>query len=341
MINKITIILMFLFSCKETNVNRYLERHILIANIDTKKNLLIYSYWKDKDYAIKVEDLKTDKMLFFFKIKDKSFTEPKIHKNKICFPESNDSFICIDYKRNAILWRIQTKGRVREFQYVNDDMIIASIDSYGIVAINSNSGKVMYELLLHVDQNCSVDNAPRPITYDVNYFYVADFNCNSVVAYNILSGEKVWSINRNSEAFSNLIVAGKYIFVGSNDSYKTGEIMLLEAKTGKLIYQHESKFEIMCNPIYYRNKIYYYTYDSKLNEFDIENRSSKIIYSFSQEDDISGNQIYPLDNFLYIQDLNFNLNRIDLSTFQKEFIQKSPKGLLGVYKINTETKFLY
>ncbi len=332
---------MFLFSCKETNINHHLERHALIANIDPKNNFLIYSYWKDTDYAIKIEDLKTDKILYSFKIKDNSFTEPKIHNNKICFPESNESFICMDYKRNIILWKIQTKGRVREFQYVNDDMIIASIDSYGIVAINSNSGKVMYELLLHADQNCSIDNAPRPITYDDNHFYLADFNCNSVAAYDILSGKKVWSVNRNSAALSNLIVAGKYIFVGSNDNYKTGEIILLEAKTGKLVYQHESKFEIMCNPIHYKNKIYYYTYDSRLNEFDIENRTSKIIYSFSKEDDISGSQIYPLDNFLYFQDLSFNLNRIDLSTLKKEFIEKSPKGLLGVYKIKNEIKFVY
>jgi outer membrane protein assembly factor BamB len=332
---------MFLFSCKETNVNRYLDSHILIANIDTKNNLLTYSYWKDKDYAIKVEDLKTDKILFSFKIKDNCFTEPRIHKNKICFPESDDSFICMDYKRNIILWRIQTKGRVREFQYVNDDMIIASINSYGIVAINSNSGKVMYELLIHKGQNCSVDDAPRPITYDDNYFYVADFNCNSVVAYDILSGKKVWSVNRNSGAFSNLIVAGKYIFVGSNDSYEKGEIMLIESKTGKIVYSKDSKFEIMMNPILYQNKIYYYTYDSKLNEFNIEKRISKIICNFSQADDISGSQIYQLDNFLYFQDVKFNLNRMNLTTLEKEIIGKCPKGLLGVYKINNVVKFVY
>lgn len=341
MIKKIMLLLLFILSCKETHITNYMNRHAFIVNIDTKDNLLVYSFWKDTEYAIKVEDLKTDKIIFSSKIKDNCFTEPRINSGKLYFPESNDTFSCIDYKNKKVFWKLKTKGRISEFQFVNDNVIIASIDTYGLVAINSRTGKVLYELLLYGDKGCIVDAAPRPIGFNEDYFFVSDFNCNSIAAYEISSGKKIWNINKDSIALSNFIVAGKYIFLGNNDSYETGKIMLIESKTGKVIYSQDSKFEIMMNPILYQSKIYYYTYDSKLNEFDIEKRTSKIICNFSPADDISGSQIYQLDNFLYFQDVKFNLNRMNLTTLEKEIIGKCPKGLLGVYKINNVVKFVY
>lgn len=317
------------------------QRHALIANVNLENNLLTYSYWKNNDYAIKIEDLATNKTFFFTKIKDKSFTEPRINDHKLYFPESNDTFICLDYKTKKVIWKLPTKGRIREFQIVKDTVIIASIAVYGLVAINANTGKVMYELLIHSDKGCLVDDAPRPIGFDENNFFVTNFNGASISAYEISSGKMVWSKKENPTSFSNFIVSGKYIFIGSNDSYKTGEIMLIETKTGKVVYSQDSKFEIMMDPVSIKNKVYYYTYDSKLNEFDIEKKTSKILYKFSPKNDISGSQIYLLDNALYFQDMNFDLNKLNLNTLKKEIIGKGEKGLLGVYKINNKVKFIY
>jgi hypothetical protein len=72
---------------------------------------------------------------------------------------------------------------------VNDDIIIASVDTDGLVAIHSKTGKIIYELPLH-SEHCTVDSAPRPIGFDENCFYVADFNCTLISAYEISSGKK-------------------------------------------------------------------------------------------------------------------------------------------------------
>lgn len=341
MIKKIILLLLLMFSCKEAKITNYIDRHALIVNIDSKNNLLLYSFWKDDEYAIKIEDLKNNKIIFSSRIKDNCFTEPRIYNEKLFFMESNDTFTCVDYKNNKILWKLKTQGRIQEFQLVNDNIIIGSVETYGLVAINSKTGTLIYQLPLLSDKNCPVDNAPRPIGFDKDCFYVTDFNCTLITAYKISSGEKVWSKNKNLDGLSNFIIAGKYIFIGTNDNYKTGEIKLIEANTGKVLYSQSSKFEMMMNPIFYQNKIYYYTYDSQLNEFDTEKKISKIIYNFNSENDISGNQIYQLDNFIYVQDVNFNLNRINLTTYKKEIIGKCPKGLLGVYKVNNEVKFVY
>ncbi|MCS3868835.1 outer membrane protein assembly factor BamB [Chryseobacterium ginsenosidimutans] len=330
-----------LLSCKEAKTIDYDKRHALIANINAKNNLLVYSYWEDNNYAIKVEDLKTNKTIFSTKITDNCFTEPRIYQDKLYFPESNHTFTCIDYKTQKIIWKSSTKGRIREFQIVKNDVIIASINVYGLVAINSNTGKVMYELLLRSDKDCLVDDAPRPVGFDENYFYVANFNCSSLSAYEISSGKNVWSRKENPTPLSNFTVAGKYILIGSKENDEKSEIILLEAKTGKLLFQQNASFNIFADPVFYQNKIYYQTNESLLNEFDIEKKRNKTIFNFNTTDHIGCNQIFPLDHSLYIQDCNYNINKIDLTTNKRKIVDKGSKGLLGVYKINNQVKFIY
>lgn len=338
MIKNIMILLLFIVSCKETETYKD-NRNALVAHVDQKDNLLIYSYDNDEaeECAIKVEDLKTGKEIFFSKIEQSCFTEPRIQDRKLYFPDSNHSFNCIDYKNNKVLWKLKTKGRIREFQLVNDDIIIASVDTDGLVAIHSKTGKIIYELPLH-SEHCTVDSAPRPIGFDENCFYVADFNCTLIAAYEISSGKKVWSREMPQTGFSNFIVAGKYIFLGRENSDKDGEIMLMEAETGTVIYSHASAaIDIMVTPVLYRDKIYYYTLNSELNEFDLKKETTKVIYKGS----VAGNQMYHLGNFLYIQDVDFNVNRINLDTLEKKMVTKSPKGLLGVYALNHQVQLIY
>lgn len=331
------ILLSLLFSCKESKKLDYDKRHALIANINSKENLLTYSYWDDEDYAIKTEDLRNNKIIYSTKIQDVCFTEPRISNDKLYFPESNQLFTCVDYKTKKVIWKLPTKGRIREFQIVRDDIIIASVDVYGLIAINANTGKIMYELLLHSDKNCQVDFAPHPITFDEKYFYVADFNCTMISAYEISSGKKIWGKTKNS-SISNFIVAGKYIFLGNNTNNGNGEIMLLEAETGKILFIQKSSFNIFIDPVFYQNKIYYHTEDSQLKEFDI---ATKKIFDLKKLDDLGCGQIFKIDHFLYVQDCDYNINKIDINSSKKEIVAKGEKGLLGVYKINDEVRFVY
>lgn len=297
-------------------------------------------YWKDNDYAVKLEDLQSNKILYSTKIQDNCFTEPRVSNGKLYFPESNYIFTCVDYHTKRIIWKLPTKGKIREFQIVKDDIIIASIDTYGIIAIHKDTGKILYERLLY-PADCIVDLAPRPIGFNKNYFYTANFNCAALSAYEISTGRKVWNKKENPAALSNFSVAGKYIFLGSEADDKNGEIMLLEAQTGKIIFRQKSSFNIFIDPVFYQNKVYYHTRESQLKEFDIDKKTIQTIFQFNTYEDIGGTQMYQLDHFLFYQDLNYNIIKIDLNTFKKEIADKGEKGLLGVYKVNNETKFVY
>lgn len=335
------LLLFFILSCKESKPHDYDKKHALVVDINSEDNLLTYSYSKDNDYAIKIEDLKTNKVILSSKIKEACFTESKTHHGKLYFPDSDNIFTCIDYKSNKVIWKLPLDdGRIREFQFIKDDIIIASIDSYGLIAINSNTGKIMYELLLHSDKDCVVDAAPRPIDFDENYFYVTNFNCTSISAYEISSGKNIWSRKENPTPLSNFIVAGKYIFMGNSESDEKNEIILLEAKTGKLLFKQNVSVNTFVNPVAYQNKVYYQTNEYLLNEFDTEKKTIKTIFNFNK-DHIGCNQIFSLNYALYIQDCNYNVNKIDLKTNKRQIVDKGEKGLLGVYKINNDVKFIY
>lgn len=334
------LLLFFILSCKEEKNTDYNKRHALIVNINPKNNLLTYSYWKNNNYAIKIEDLKTNKTIFSTKITDNCFTEPRINNDRLYYPESSDTFVCLDYKTKKIIWKLPIKGRIREFQFVTNDLIIASIEVYGLIAINSNTGKIMYELLLHSDKDCVVDFAPQPIGFDENYFYVTNFNYTSISAYEISSGKNVWSRKENTTPLSNFIVVGKYIFMGSSESDEKNEIILLEAKTGKLLFRQNLSVNTFVDPVVYQKKVYYQTNEYLLNEFDTEKKTFKTIFNFNK-DHIGCNQIFLLNHSLYIQGCNYNVNKIDLKTNKRQIVDKGEKGLLGVYKINNDVKFIY
>jgi hypothetical protein len=117
--------------------------------------------------------------------------------------------------------------------------------------------------------------------------------------------------------------------------------MLLEAKTGKLLFKQNSSFDIFMDPMVYQNKIYYQTSNSLLNVFDTEKKTIKTVFNFNKTDHIGCNQIYQVDHSLYIQDCNYNVNKIDLKTNKRQIVDKGQKGLLGVYKINHAVKFIY
>ncbi|WP_294240899.1 PQQ-binding-like beta-propeller repeat protein [uncultured Chryseobacterium sp.] len=340
----IPLFFLLLFSCKKTEYHDGKNRYATVATINSKDSLLAYSYTKGSNYEIKLEDLRTYKTIYSKKISNNCFTEPRTQNGKLYFPESDHLFTGVDYKTGKISWKLPPPGRIREFQIVNNHIIIASIDLYGIMAIHAHTGKILYELPLHSDKNCQVDFAPCPIGFDETYFYVSNFNCSLISAYEISSGKKVWSKTESASALSNFTVAGKYIFLGynlHNNDNLSGEIMLLEAHTGKLLYRQFALFDIFTDPVPYGNKMYYHTYDYRLQELDVENKTERTLFTFEKSNDFGGNQIYRQDHFLFLQDIQYNILKIDLHTFKKEIFEKGNKGMLGVYKLKDKINLIY
>jgi outer membrane protein assembly factor BamB len=225
-----SIIICSLYSCKNKK-NKEQRDDLLVSTIYNNK-LLAYSTLDAP--KIVIEDLVTKKIIFNKNLKEVSFTEPKIKDNIICFPYDNFNFVCYDYKTTEKLWDVKTFGRVREFQFVNNNLIIASIDNFGIIAIDYLQGKIKYELK-YKDSKSSSNMSPRPIQFDKKNFYVSDWEGNTITSLKINNGEVNWQ-KKITEGFTNFVISEDYIFFGSNDLYKKGHIGLLQIKNGDLLY---------------------------------------------------------------------------------------------------------
>lgn len=319
-------IIVFLLSCDDKK-NIESRRDLLVSTIYSSK-LLVYTTLDSP--KIVVEDLISKNIIFDKNLKETSFTEPKIKDDIVCFPDDNFTFVCYNYKTAKKLWSVKTFSRIREFQFVNKNLIIASIDNFGIIAINYLEGKIEYELQ-YKDPKSSLNMSPRPIQFDRNNFYVADWNGKTMTSLTISNGKVNWC-KKITEGFTNFTISKDYIFFGSNDLYRKGNIGLLNIKNGDLLCLKNSFFENMMDPILYKNKVYYYTFDKKLNMFDLKSHQNQVVYNFNSKNDISQGQMYLLNNSLYFQDETFNVVKFNLITYKKEIVGVSKKGgINGVY----------
>lgn len=337
----IVIVICVLVSCTEKNKKLVQKSNRDIVYFSLNDSLLTYSTYDTKEVI--VENIYNKKIIFKKKLFDICYIKPVLKKNRLYFPNSDYEFLCLNFKQNKILWKIETKDRVSNAQFINDDILILNINNYGFIAINSRNGKRIYDVKYEYSDNCSnPDVSPYPIVSDTLNFYLSHWMCNAVSVYRISNGKEVWNKKLNKGTAVSVIV-GDFLFVGMNNFYKSGNIYLLHRKTGDIVYETDSDFEDRMVPLLKDHKIYYYTFDAKLNEFDVDKRKTKVIYEFNTENDTNGTNMYLLDDYIYFQDRNYILNRFNLNTYKKEIIgEYRERFVSGVYKNRFgKVQFLY
>ncbi len=333
------ILIAILISCKGPTASSYKDRNMIAGSLTKTDSLLIYATW---DSYIVIENILTDRKLHEIKIQDNCFAKPLLKDNKLYFPTSNKQFSCYDLTTKKIIWNCEIRGTCMLFKLLKNRLIINEKD-YGISALNILSGKKEFELNYIYNEKCSIpDLSPYYIVCNEDNFYVCNWQCKTITAFDGLTGKEVWNKSFGS-AVSNAVVINNYIFMGFDNMYKGGKIYLLDSKTGNILFEQGNKFQVRFNPIQYKNDIYFYSYDNKLNKFDVSNKSNKVIYSFDNTNSPGGDQMFLLDNYLYYSAgdpmfiYRFNLNN---NTLDK--IQEADKSIYGVYKkADNKIEFIY
>lgn len=327
----------FILSCMMISCSKY-NKEIKINNRDIVycslyDSILAYSTFNSKEVI--VENILSNKIQFKRNLKDICYLKPIIRDSKIYFPVSDEEFICHDLKSKKTLWKIKTSNKLCNIQILNNENLIINIKGIGFRIINIKTGKEEYQLDYVYDKNCLLpDSSPYQIVSDKNYFYISSWMCNAITKYRISNGEQIWKL-KLEEATSVVSVLYKdKLFVGSNYSYESGFIRVIDAKTGKIDYQEKSNFEPRIQPLLKGDRIIYYTFDSALNEFNINNMSSKKIFKLSEFNDFSGAEMYLLDNEIFFQSPNYSIiYQFDLKTNKIKKIGKYEERMIsGIYK---------
>ncbi len=283
-----------------------LKLDAVLNTITHQDDNIIYSCW---DSTVKIYSLKEEKILFSKATKDLCKAKPVVKNNKIYFPISDQKFVCLEISTGKILWELNLNGRCANFNFVDDTTILASSKKFGLLGINAASGKVNYELRYSYAETQLPDLSPWTVSWNSRDIFISNWQANTLSSYKKGNGLFNWhfKVDKFGTAGESIVLGDK-LFVGVNNAYKEGSVFLIATKDGKVISKTKCKYEEREAPILLDNKIFFYSYDGYLNQFDINNGDIVRIRKFEKEFDLSGNQIFLATNQIYFSDASFFLN---------------------------------
>lgn len=303
-------------------------------------NYFIYSTW---DTCVNIFDLNTNKVIFKKRIQDLCYAKPKfdIKNGRIYFPSSDSNFECVDIKNGKNIWNLNLNGKCKNFSFVNDSIIISSIKNVGLAAINSNSGKLKYEIKYNYNLCNLPETSPWEFTFDKNNFYVSNWECGGVTAFDIQNGKTIWDKTIPVEFFlGNPILIGDMIFVGMSGIFEDGKVVVLNKHKGEILYEYKCKYQPNCLAKLYNDKIVFFTDDQKINVFNTINKKVDYSLQLLEGNMIASNQFYLVDNYLYFSTEKYNINQFDMKTNKLEILEVAKSGILDAFKYNDKTFLL-
>nr|WP_294931145.1 PQQ-binding-like beta-propeller repeat protein [uncultured Flavobacterium sp.] len=342
-IYKALILIVVLFYCcknehKDSSKKIKLNASAKIFN----DSLLVCSTLKD---SIVIENIKNKKTVFSKKINDTEVIRPQPVLDKYNFLYAvffENKLTCIDIKTNIVKWTYSSKEKINVIKSINDSLIIISIRGFGLVALNSQTGKVVYKLIDSGSSNCPTTFI-IDFTYDKENLYVPDFQCNTITAFSLSTGEKRWLYGFDNYGPCKALIYGDFIFCGTTGaSNNQGRIFVLNKNTGSLIFEDNSnQLDIITNPILYENKIIYSTDDNRLMAFNSHTKKSELLYKFNTNDGLCGGQLHLIDHDIYFDACEDNILKFNLKSKTLNKVGKVRKGLNEIYVYNNQLKFVY
>ncbi|RYY37897.1 MAG: hypothetical protein EOP46_00905 [Sphingobacteriaceae bacterium] len=328
-------LLVFVMGCNQNNKDEK-GRNVIPGSLTVTDSLLIYSTWANE---VIIENFKSKKVVFRESTTDKCYSRPLLIRGNIYFPKSDSIFTCVNTSTSKVIWNAALGGRCGEF-YMAGNTIVANEKHYGIVGLDIATGKRKYELCYKYGDKCTLpDISPYRMSLNKNSFYVCDWQCNNVSAYDISTGQNLW--NKKGEfSTGNIVWINNVMFWGRNEFYKGGHIALLDPENGKTVYEERADYEENFDPIIYNNKVYYYKYDGTLNEFNVQERKNKVVYKFNKNNDVSGHQMYLLNGKLYYS-TQFKVYELNLSNFTNRVLKNDVKDIYGVYQDKDKLELIY
>lgn len=307
--------------------------------VSQKGDSIIYASW---DTTVNIYSLSQKRKLFSKKTGDICYAKPTVKNNRIYFPSSNEKITCIDLANDKLYWELNIGRRCSNFDFVDDNLIVASIKHYGIIGINIINGEVVYTLRYDYSQTHLPDSSPWPVTFDENNFYASNWQGNLLTCVDKNNGKIKWKFKGNTHAIaSKAEIYNNSLFFGTNAFYKAGSLYMLNTSDGKVIYEEPCKYEERMQAVKYKENIYFYSFDKWLNKFDLVNRKLTRILKFQDKHDLSGSQLYPDKDKLFFSDTSFYINMFSITDNSLSPIQKHERQIAWVSTIHDKTYFIY
>jgi outer membrane protein assembly factor BamB len=306
-----------------------LELNAVLNTITLHGDTIIYSCW---DNTIKFYSLKAKRVVFSKSTINLCYSRPILKGGQVYFPVSDKKFISLELKTGKVIWELDLKGRCASFNFIDDSTIVASSKNYGLLVINAVAGKINYEMRYSYAATQLPDLSPWAISWDDHNIYISNWQGHTLSSYKKENGLLNWHYTDDRFGIAGKsIVVNDRLFLGINNEYKNGSILLIAATDGRVINQVKYQYEERVNPILLGKKILFYSYDGCLNQFDTSSFSIVRIKKFEKEFDLSGNQLFLSSNQVYFSDASFFLNAYIVTENKFRQLAKIEKSVLFVF----------
>jgi outer membrane protein assembly factor BamB len=316
----------------------FLELDAVSQTISQQNERIIYSSW---DTSVKIYDINQNKVIFQKPTNDLSYAAPVVKNEMMYFPVSNKKFVCININTGTTIWELEVDARIGRFDLVDDTLILASVKHYGILGINAITGKTLYTLRYDYGESKLPDLSPWPISWDDKNFYVSNWQGNQLSSFNKINGMPDWNFKDSSlNLAGKCIVAGDNLFLGVNEFYEAGHLFKLSGQNARILSKTDVSYEERMEPVIFENYLFFYSYDKRLNRFDLHHDSMEVIKKFDEKSDLSGSQMYLINDTICFSDASFNLNAYSIKENKFSLIKKTNKKVLAAFAYNSKRYFV-
>lgn len=254
---------------------------------------------------------------------------------------TNELFQCISIKRKTVKWGFRPPGQINNFKLFDNNLIL-SVGGYGLIILDPKTGKTKYEIKNYRNSECDTI-LTSDFFVEGYYLYVSDFRCSNLVCIDLKNGKEVWNYKSKIVGATQLLLLKDFVFCGitGNPIKKEGSIALVNRFSGEVKSEEKESFDLITKPISFKNKVIYYSYNSTINEFDIEAFKSRELIHLKDQEDICGGQLYLSGDAIYFTDCSFHVKKFNLNLNKLYTLGKAQKKLTSIYKINNKVKFIY
>lgn len=305
------------------------ELNVVSNSVSIVDDNLLYASW---DTSVCLYSLKDKKKLIEIPLNDLCFAKPILKDSKLYLPFSDSTFSVFDIGRRKKDWSFNIPGRCTNFEFLSDSILILSVNHFGLLAINSSSGKKLYDLRYNYNTCFEPDLSPWSITKDSDTFYVTNWECKTLTAVRSNSGEILWSIDVEGYG-GNPVAISDNIFCGVDIKYTDGSILIVDKKTGKTVKSEKCRYETHANAVAIDEGVICYGYDGVFYIYD-SNKKQLIPLKSEKINLTSGPFI--VDRFAYFSNNKFEIQRLNLDLKKIETIGTSKYQLQYAFGWNDD-----
>ena len=134
---------------------------------------------KNQDTLINVKNVKNNE-IYTVVSKTSNCLQPLLDNNNILYiPISDQLFQCIETKNKKVKWSFKPPEQINNFKLFGDNLVL-SIRDYGLIILDTKTGKLKYELKEFNNSKCH-SMLINDFFIEKNSLYVSDFRCNNLV----------------------------------------------------------------------------------------------------------------------------------------------------------------